>query len=159
MNNKHLQPLRHLFAAGFHLTLRDMIRGLALLLALAAAPVHGQPAEESSSQGAAKETKKGKEEGRKQREVFVLTGTIFTEQGYGLPGAQINVRRAGEKRVRGKATADRRGEFGVRLRDAGEYEVTVEAKGYERQVRKFSAQLGSATNLVFRMQPATGGQP
>lgn len=131
------------------------MQAFALLLALAAAPAYGQPAG-SRSLATVQETRK--DEGKKKREVFVLTGTVFTEQGYGLPGAQINVRRAGEKRVRGKAMSDRRGEFGVRLRDAGEFEVTVEAKGYERQVRKFSAQLGSGTNFVFRMQPASGGQ-
>lgn len=101
---------------------------------------------------------RAQDKGKKAREVFVLTGTVFTQQGYGLPGAQVSVRRAGEKKVRGRAVADRRGEFGVRLREAGEYEVTVQAKGYESQARKFSAQLGSGTSFVFRMQPASGGQ-
>ncbi len=135
-----------------------MIRTLALSLSLAAAVAAGQaPTASQPPQEAPKEAKK--DEGKKKKEVFVLTGTVFTEQGFGLPGAQIRVRRAGEKKVRGKAMADRRGEFGVRLRDAGEYEVTVEAKGYETQARKVSAALGGGTNLVFRMQPASGGQP
>jgi hypothetical protein len=135
-----------------------MIRTLALSMSLAVAVAAGQtPAASQAPQEAPKEAKK--DEGKKKKEVFVLTGTVFTEQGFGLGDAQIKVRRAGEKKVRGKAVADRRGEFGVRLRDAGEYEVTVEAKGYETQARKFSAALGSGTNLVFRMQPASGGQP
>jgi hypothetical protein len=135
-----------------------MIQTLALSVSLAAAVVAATPSSAAMpTQDAPQQAKKDK--GKKAREVFVLTGTVFTQQGYGLPGAQVSVRRAGEKKVRGKAMADRRGEFGVRLRDAGEYEVTVQAKGYEAQVRKFSAQLGSGTNFVFRMQPASGGQP
>lgn len=127
-------------------------------MSLAAAVAAGQtPAASQPPQEAPKEAKK--DEGKKKKEVFVLTGTVFTEQGFGLPGAQIRVRRSGEKKVREKAMADRRGEFGVRLRHAGEYEVTVEAKGYRTQARKFSAALGGGTNLVFRMQPASGGQP
>jgi hypothetical protein len=134
-----------------------MIRTLALFLTVAVAAATGQPTAGSPPpQEAPKEAKKDGE--KKKKGAFVLTGTVFTEQGYGLPGAQISVRRAGEKKVRGKAMADRRGEFGVRLRDAGEYEVTVEVKGYETQARKFSAQLGGGANLVFRMQPASGGQ-
>lgn len=134
-----------------------MIRALALSLVLATAAA-GQPCSTGmAAQDAPPQVKK--EKGKKAREVFVLTGTVFTQLGYGLPGAQISVRRAGEKKVRGRAVADRRGEFGVRLREAGEYEVTVQAKGYEAQVRKFGAQLGSGTSFVFRMQPASGGQP
>jgi hypothetical protein len=135
-----------------------MIRTFTLSMSLAAAVAAGQtPAASQPPQEVPKQAKK--DEGKKKKEVFVLTGTVFTEQGFGLPGARISLRRAGQKKVRGKAMADRRGEFGVRLRDAGEYEVTVEAKGYETQARKFSAQLGGATDFVFRMQPASGGQP
>lgn len=133
-----------------------MIRTLALTLVFAV--VAGPPSLAGMAPQQSPEGEK-KDEGKKKRDVFVLAGTVFTEQGYGLQGAQVSVRRAGEKKVRGKAVADRRGEFGVRLRDAGEYEVTVEAKGYETQSRKFSAQIGSGTNFVFRMQPASGGQP
>jgi hypothetical protein len=134
-----------------------MILTLALSVILAAALAGPLSSAGLPAQDAPQQAKKDK--GKKAREVFVLSGTVFTQQGYGLPGAQVSVRRTGEKKVRGKAMADRRGEFGVRLRDAGEYEVTVQAKGYQAQVRKFSAQLGSGTNFVFRMQPASGGQP
>lgn len=134
-----------------------MIRALALSLTLAVVPLPGwQAGATAAPQESQKDAKADRD---KKKEVFVLAGTVFTEQGFALPGAQISVRRAGEKKVRGKAVADRRGEFGVRLRDAGEYEVTVEAKGYETQALKFSAQLGGGTSLVFRMQPASGGKP
>jgi len=134
-----------------------MIRALALFLVVALAPAMAPAAAAAWPQ---QQPDPGKpEKGKQGPALVVLRGTVFTEQGFALPGAQIRVRRAEEKKVRGKATADRRGEFGVRLRDGCEYEVTVEAKGYQTQARKFSAQPGATLNLVFRMQPASGGTP
>jgi hypothetical protein len=130
-----------------------MLRVMAILLALAAAPAWGQQAPAAGQEKSEKKAAAGK------ADKYVLFGTVFTEHGLALPGATVRVRRAGEKKVRGQARTDRRGEFGVRLSAGAEYEVTVEAKGYQAESRKFTAQLGAASNFVFRLQPEPGGKP
>lgn len=152
---------RHLFSARVHLTFWACRRRQALFPAAMLLLRFG-----FSAAGGAElpwqEPKQEKQESEKDKrkkakpEPFVLTGTVFTEQGFSLAGAEIRIRRAGEKKVRGRARSDRRGEFGVRVPVGVEYEVTVEAPGYEPQTRKVVAQLGAQSSLVFRMQPVRG---
>jgi hypothetical protein len=89
---------------------------------------------------------------------FLIFGTVFTEQGFALPGAEIEIRRAGEKKVRWRAASDRRGEFAVRVPPGTAYEVTVKAKNFEPGARKVEATPGGREDLVFRMKPAGGKQ-
>lgn len=126
-----------------------MIPKLLVVLALGVLPVSGHQAP------AADQTKEQTE----KKDEFVLVGTVFTEQGFALPAAAIRVRRAGEKKIREKAQSDRRGEFALRLRPGLEYEVSVEAKGYEPQTKKLSAEIGGPNNFIFRMKPVQGGKP
>ncbi|MGH9816226.1 MAG: carboxypeptidase-like regulatory domain-containing protein, partial [Candidatus Acidiferrales bacterium] len=91
-----------------------MIAKLVLVLVLGVLPVSGH-------QAPAADQKQEKQKEQKP-DWFVLAGTVFTEQGFALPGAAIRVRRAGEKQVREKAQSDRRGEFALRLRPGLEYE-------------------------------------
>jgi hypothetical protein len=98
-----------------------------------------------------------KEESKKPSKVgFLVLGTVFTERGFALPGAEIRVRRAGEKKVRGEARSDRRGEFGVRLPLGYEYEVSVKARGFEEQSQKVDGRSANVQDVVFRMKPAKG---
>jgi carboxypeptidase family protein len=90
---------------------------------------------------------------------FVLFGTVFTEKGFALPGAEVRVRRAGERKPRWEARSDRRGEFAVRVPRGAEYEMSISAKGYQEQTRKIDARTGSREDLLFRLQPASGGKP
>jgi len=85
---------------------------------------------------------------------FLLFGTVFTEKGFALPGAEIEVHRAGEKKIRWRALSDRAGEFAVRVPAGAEYEVTVRAKEFDGQTRKVDATSGTREDLVFRMKPA-----
>ncbi len=103
-----------------------------------------------------------KEKSRKEalEKEFLLFGTVFTEQGFALPGCEIRVRGAGERKVRWEARSDRRGEFAIRVPVPAdtEYEMTVLAKGYQEQTRRVDARTGSREDLVFRLQPATEGK-
>jgi len=89
-------------------------------------------------------------------EQFLIFGTVFQESGFLLSGAKIEVRRAGEKKVRWRQTSDRRGEFGVCVPPGAEYELTVKAKGFEEQSRKVDARVGKREDLVVRMKPLPG---
>jgi len=156
IDNTALVARRHLFSPHLHRTFWTMLRVATILLSLVAAmPVPSQPSPAQEQQG----QEKSEKEKKKKPQPFVLTGTVFDESGFALAGAAVRVRRAGEKKVRGQAHSDRRGEFGIRLPVGMEYEVTVEAKGYESQTRKFDAKLGAVNNFVFRMKPVSGGKP
>jgi hypothetical protein len=105
----------------------------------------------SPASGAAQEKKK------RPRDV-IISGMVFTEKGYSLPGASIRVNRAGERKTRWEAVSDRQGEFGLWVPRGGEYEVHVKVKGFEEQVQKVDGNVGTREKLVFRMSPETQGK-
>jgi hypothetical protein len=90
---------------------------------------------------------------------FVVFATVFTEQGFALPGAKVRVRRADESKYRWEAISDRRGELGVRVKQGAEYELTIEAHGFKPQTRKIDAREGTREDLTFQMEPFAGGKP
>ncbi len=90
---------------------------------------------------------------------FLLFGTVFNEQGFALPGAQVRVHRAGERKVRWEARSDRRGEFAVRVPRGGEYEMSVAAAGYQEQTHKIDARTGDREDLIFRLARVEGEKP
>ncbi len=98
----------------------------------------------------------GKDKKKARPPESVITGTVFTEKGFSLPGAEVKIYRAGERKARWEAVSDRRGEFGVRVPLGAEYEVKVKAKGYLEQAQKVDARSSSYENMVFRMAPVTG---
>lgn len=87
-------------------------------------------------------------------EDFLVFGTVFTPQGFSMPGAEAGVRRANEKKIRWRSRSDRRGEFAIRVPHGAEYELIVEAKGFERQERRVDARTAQREDFTFRMQPA-----
>ena len=90
---------------------------------------------------------------------FLVIGTVFTDKAYALPGAHIRARRAGEKKFRWETYTNSRGEFALRVPQGGEYEIVVIAKGFADQTNPVSAKSGiSEDNVVYRMQPASGGK-
>ena len=88
---------------------------------------------------------------------FLVFGTVFDERGLAFPGAEIRIRRAGEKKARWQARSDSRGEFGIRLPLHAEYELELAAKGFESESRKIDARTGQREDLVFRLKPAPKG--
>jgi hypothetical protein len=90
---------------------------------------------------------------------FLVKGTVFTPHGLSLPGAELRIRRAGEKKFRWQALTDRRGEFAVWIPMGMDYEACVRARGYAEQTRAVDGKTGARQeDLVFRMQPASGGK-
>jgi Carboxypeptidase regulatory-like domain len=89
---------------------------------------------------------------------FLIFATVFTDQGFALPGARVRVRRTDEKKPKWEATSDRRGEFAVRVPEGAEYEMAVEANGFKREVRKIDAREDTRTDLTIRMDKASGGK-
>ncbi len=89
---------------------------------------------------------------------FLIFATVFTDQGFALPGARVRVRRADEKKPKWEATSDRRGEFAVRVPEGAEYEMTVEANGFKPEIRKIDARAETRADLTIRMDKASGGK-
>jgi hypothetical protein len=88
---------------------------------------------------------------------FLVRGTIFTERGLALPGAELRIRRSAEKKFRWQAISNSRGDFAVRVKMGSDYEVLVRAKGYQDLVLPVDAKTGERyKDLVFRMQLQKG---
>ena len=88
---------------------------------------------------------------------FLVRGTVFTQEGFALPGAELRIRRASEKKFRWDAASNSRGEFAVRVKMGADYEVVVRAKGYQEQSLAVNAASGERVKeLVFRMQRQIG---
>lgn len=139
----HRKTARHPLRGEFHPT---YVRPMALLLLVSLAGWAGVSAKQAA------------QEKKKRPPEVVIMGTVFTEEGFSLAGASIRVNRVGERKAKWEAASDRRGEFGVRVPQGAEYEVRVNAKGYEEQTQKVDGKSSAYENLVFRMTPAPGGK-
>jgi len=106
----------------------------------------------------------GQESSSKDREAkgahaddFLVRGTVFTEEGLALPGAELRIRRAEEKKFRWDTVSNSRGDFAVRVKLGSDYEVVARAKGYEQQSVSVNAKPGERyKDLVFRMRRPGG---
>ena len=90
---------------------------------------------------------------------FLIIGTVFTDKALAFPGVRLRVRRSTERKFRWETITNSRGEFAIRVPQGAEYEMVIVAKGYTDQSKTVSAKSGiSEDNVVFQMQPATGGK-
>ena len=86
---------------------------------------------------------------------FLIRGTIFNEKGLSLPGAQLRIRRAREKKFRWETYTNSRGDFAVRVPQGADYEIVVQSKNFSGQTRIVNAKTGEREeSMVFRMEPA-----
>jgi len=107
------------------------------------------PSQESSSKQAQNPTRHGDD--------FLIRGTVFTPEGLALPGAELRIRRAQEKKFHWNDASNSRGDFAIRVKMGADYEVVVRAKGYRDESRAVDAKTGERfKDLVFRMQRQTG---
>src|SRR5215470_10307524 len=141
----------HVFATR-HLTMRRTIFPRAVLAcALASAGMlcaqepQSAPSLESSSKQGQKPTRHGDD--------FLIRGTVFTPEGLALPGAELRIRRASEKKFQWNDASNSRGDFAIRVKMGADYEVVVRAKGYRDESQAVDAKTGERfKDLVFRMQ-------
>ena len=84
---------------------------------------------------------------------FLVRGTVFTQEGFALPGAELRIRRSAEKKFRWQTVSNSRGDFAVRVKMGADYEVIVRAKGFAEQSLPVDAKTGDRyKDLVFRME-------
>jgi hypothetical protein len=87
---------------------------------------------------------------------FIIFATVLNERGFALFGAQARVRRPGEKKFRWEAVSDHQGELAIRVPPDAEYELTIEARGFQTQTRKIDAKADNRADLTIRMELPDG---
>lgn len=88
---------------------------------------------------------------------FLIRGTVFNDKAFALAGADIRIRRLGEKKFRWQDVTNSRGNFAVRVPHDASYEVVTHVKGFRDQSKTVEAKAGSTDqNLAFQMEPARG---
>jgi len=104
-------------------------------------------------------TSKKKQSSSRHQNDFLIKGTVFTQEGLSFAGAQVQIRKAGQKSYRWRDVANSRGEFAIRVVQGAQYEVSVSGKGSREQKKTVDA-TGSerVEELVFHME-REGGKP
>jgi hypothetical protein len=119
-------------------------------------PAPPPPPPSGSQTAAAAPSKPGKQKYSHKND-FLIRGTVFDEKALSFPGAQLSIRRVGQKKFRWDTYTNSRGEFAVRVPQGADYELVVHVKGFPDQTRTINAKNeDSQENVVFRMQPAAG---
>jgi len=89
----------------------------------------------------------------------LIKGTVFSDKALALPGAQLRLRRSGEKKFRWERFSNSRGEFGVYLPQGSSYEMVVHLKGFADLRQTVEAKAGAEEErIVLHMMPAAGGK-
>lgn len=83
---------------------------------------------------------------------FLVRGTVFNEKALSFQGAQLRIRRAGEKKFRWESYTNSRGEFAMRIPQGSDYELVVHVKGYADQTQPINAKGGNDGSFTFRME-------
>ncbi len=133
-----------------------VLLGVSLWLPCGAGAQQPPPSPPAQSSSTSQQSSSGKQ--GKYANHIVLSGTVFTAEGLALPGAQVRVRRAGEKKVLAESVSNRAGEFWMHVPGGVEYEMTVKAQGFEEQKAKLEAGVTSRQDIVFRMKAVSGGK-
>ncbi len=133
--------------------------GLSCPPAFAAQPQEPQPSAASPAGQTTQTPEKNEKKKKHSHEHdFLLIGTVFTEKGFSLEGAALHVRRMTEVKFRWEARSDRRGEFAIRVPQGADYQIVVQAKGFQVQTRTVDAKSGDREDLVFRLVPVSQGK-
>jgi hypothetical protein len=127
-----------------------------------AAPPAATPSAPSGQPAAPSSNSSGKSN-NKPLPSFLILGTVYDEKALSLPGVQVRIRRAGEKKFRWETYTNSRGEFAVRVPPGYDYEVVSHMKNYQDQNQsvdaKVEVQQRLSIKLTARGQAKTGAKP
>lgn len=91
-------------------------------------------------------------EKEKEEPHALLVGSVFSEEGFSLPGVPVSVKRRDDRKPKWRAISDRRGEFAVRLPTGrGTYEVTTHSRNHENQTKRVEVQDRERVHVLFRL--------
>lgn len=88
-------------------------------------------------------------------DAFLIRGTVYDEKSLSLPGAQMRVKRHGEKKYRWNTVTNSRGEFAIRVPPGSDYEMLTQAKDFADHTTAIDAKnQSSEDNMVIHMDRA-----
>ena len=98
----------------------------------------------------------GDKKRKKRPKDALISGSVFSEEGFAMRGATVRIRHKDHKKPKWKTVTDSRGEFAVRLpRSSGDYELVVSAKSYESAREEFTITIAEKLNYYFRLKHPT----
>jgi Carboxypeptidase regulatory-like domain len=110
-----------------------------------------------TASGGAQTSQSSNKEKSKHADDYLVHGTVFTPNGFAFPGMELRLRRTTEKKFRWNTYTNSRGEFAVRVKQGGKYELVVHAKGFKDQSKIIDATSGNySEDLTFRMEVKEG---
>jgi carboxypeptidase family protein len=86
-------------------------------------------------------------------DAFLVRGTVYDEKALSLPGAQLRVKRHGEKKYRWSTITNSRGEFAIRIPPGSDYELLAQARDFTDHTTAIDAKnQSSEDNMVIHME-------
>lgn len=121
----------------------------------AAAILHAQepPAPPPTDPAPAQTESSTKSKHVRHLDAFLIRGTVYDEKSLSLSGAQLRVKRHGEKKYRWSTVTNSRGEFAIRVPPGSDYELLTQAKDFTDNVTAVDAKnQSSEDNMVIHME-------
>jgi hypothetical protein len=88
----------------------------------------------------------------KEKPEALLSGSVFTAEGFALPGIAVSIKHQDDRKPRWRAVSDSRGEFVVHLpAGAARYEVTTRSKHHENQTKTVEVRDREVVMVIFRL--------
>ena len=99
------------------------------------------------------------EKDKQQPRYTLLVGSVFTLDGFALPGVRVSIKRKTDRKPKWHGVSDRRGEFAVRLPPGGgTYEITTHSKEYANETRTVEFHGEERGELIFRLPRKTNSE-
>jgi hypothetical protein len=121
-------------------------------LAAAAAMLHAQEPPPPPDAAPPQTESSTKSRHLRHLDAFLIRGTVYDEKSLSLPGAQLRVKRHGEKKYRWSTVSNSRGEFAMRIPLGSDYELLTQARDFTDSTIAIDAKnQSSEDNMVIRM--------
>ena len=82
---------------------------------------------------------------------FLIHGTVFDDKALSVPGAELRIRRSGEKKYHWTTRTNSRGEFAIRVPPGNDYELFVQVRGFADSTHSVDAKSGLGDENVVVM--------
>jgi hypothetical protein len=89
---------------------------------------------------------------------FLVYATVYNDRGFTVPNARARMSVAGENKWRWETTSDGQGEFALHVPEGAQYDLRVDAKGYESLTQGVDATQTDRDDLGLHLVPLGGGK-